>query len=253
MSTLKDKVAVVTGGNSGIGLATAEEFIARGAKVVITGRNRDAVEAAASGLGSGTLGVTADQASITDSEKLVNTVKERYGKVDVLFVNAGIGAFAPVNDVTEEQFDVLMNVNFKGAFFTIQKFLPLLNDGASIILLSSVNAFTGMPGASVYSASKAALNSLGRTLSRELASRRIRVNTVNPGPIKTPILAKAGLDEAGVAAFHQKFAERIPLNRAGESAEVAKLVAFLASSDASFITGAEYNIDGGLTIHELMG
>ncbi len=253
MSTLKDKVAVVTGGNSGIGYSTAEEFLARGAKVVITGRNRDAVEAAASGLGGGTLGVTANQASIADAESLVNTVKEKYGKVDVLFVNAGLGSFAPVNDVTEEQFDETMNVNFKGAFFTIQKFLPLLNDGAAIILLSSVNAFTGMPGASVYSASKAALNSLGRTLSRELAGRGIRVNTVNPGPIKTPILAKAGLDEAGVTAFRQKSAERVPLNRTGESAEVAKLVAFLASGDASFITGAEYTIDGGLTVHQLLG
>lgn len=253
MSTLKDKVAVVTGGNSGIGYATAEEFLARGAKVVITGRNRDAVEAAATGLGGGTLGVTANQASIADAEVLVSTVKERYGKVDVLFVNAGIGAFAPVNYVTEEQFDETMNVNFKGAFFTIQKFLPLLSDGASIILLSSVNAFTGMPGASVYSASKAALNSLGRTLSRELADRGIRVNTVNPGPIKTPILAKAGLDEEGVTAFRQKSAERVPLNRTGESAEVAKLVAFLASADASFITGAEYTIDGGLTVHQLLG
>ncbi len=253
MSTLQNKVAVVTGGNSGIGLATAEEFIKRGAKVVITGRNHAAVEAAAQNLGGGTLGITADQASLADADALVNTVKDRYGKVDVLFVNAGIGVFSPVPDVTESQFDEVMNINFKGAFFTVQKFLPHLNDGASIILLSSVNAFTGMPGASVYSASKAALNSLGRTLSRELAARKIRVNVVNPGPIITPILSKAGMDDESVASFRQKFAERIPLSRAGESSEVAKLVAFLASEDAAFITGAEYNIDGGLTIHGLMG
>ncbi|WP_343703925.1 SDR family oxidoreductase [Chitinophaga sp.] len=253
MSTLQNKVAVITGGNSGIGYATAEEFIARGAKVVITGRNRTAVEAAAATLGNGTLGITANQASLTDAAQLTEQVKTTYGKVDVLFVNAGIGAFVPVDQVTEAQFDETMNINFKGAFFTVQKFLPLLNDGASIVLLSSVNAFTGMPGSSVYSASKAALNSLGRTLSRELASRNIRVNVVNPGPIVTPILAKAGMDDDSIAAFHKKFAERIPLNRPGQSAEVAKLVAFLASSDASFITGAEYNIDGGLTIHELVG
>ncbi|MGX5820633.1 glucose 1-dehydrogenase [Chitinophaga lutea] len=253
MSTLQNKVAVVTGGNSGIGYAAAEEFIARGAKVVITGRNRQAVEAAATELGSGTLGITANQASITDSVQLANELKTTFGQIDVLFVNAGIGSFLPVEQVTEDQFDETMNVNFKGAFFTVQKLLPLIADGGSIILLSSVNAFTGMPGASVYSASKAALNSLGRTLSRELASRNIRVNVVNPGPIKTPILAKAGMDEDNIAAFRKKFAERIPLSRAGESAEVAKLVAFLASSDASFITGAEYNIDGGLTIHELVG
>jgi len=251
--SLQNKVAVVTGGNSGIGLATAEEFVARGAKVVITGRNAYAVNAAAEKLGSGTLGVTADQSSLADADKLVAEVKERYGKIDVLFVNAGIGAFAPVADVTEADFDAIMNTNFKGAYFTVQKFLPILNDGGSIILLSSVNAFTGMPGSSVYSASKAALNALGRTLSAELATRGIRVNTVNPGPIITPILAKAGLDDNSITAFRQKFAERIPLNRAGESAEVAKLVAFLASSDASFITGAEYNIDGGLTVHKLVG
>ncbi|WP_341840437.1 glucose 1-dehydrogenase [Chitinophaga caseinilytica] len=251
--SLQNKVAVVTGGNSGIGLATAEEFVARGAKVVITGRNAYAVNAAAEKLGSGTLGVTADQSSLADADKLVAEVKERYGKIDVLFVNAGIGAFAPVADVTEADFDAIMNTNFKGAYFTVQKFLPVLNDGGSIILLSSVNAFTGMPGSSVYSASKAALNALGRTLSAELATRGIRVNTVNPGPIITPILAKAGLDDNSITAFRQKFAERIPLNRAGESAEVAKLVAFLASSDASFITGAEYNIDGGLTVHKLVG
>ena len=251
--SLQNKVAVVTGGNSGIGLATAEEFVARGAKVVITGRNAYAVSAAAEKLGGGTLGVTADQSSLADADKLVAEVKERYGKIDVLFVNAGIGAFAPVADVTEADFDAIMNTNFKGAYFTVQKFLPVLNDGGSIILLSSVNAFTGMPGSSVYSASKAALNALGRTLSAELATRGIRVNTVNPGPIITPILAKAGLDDNSITAFRQKFAERIPLNRAGESAEVAKLVAFLASSDASFITGAEYNIDGGLTVHKLVG
>ncbi|WP_126246085.1 glucose 1-dehydrogenase [Chitinophaga rhizosphaerae] len=251
--SLQNKVAVVTGGNSGIGLATAEEFVARGAKVVITGRNAYAVSAAAEKLGGGTLGVTADQSSLADADKLVAEVKERYGKIDVLFVNAGIGAFAPVADVTEADFDAIMNTNFKGAYFTVQKFLPILNDGGSIILLSSVNAFTGMPGSSVYSASKAALNALGRTLSAELATRGIRVNTVNPGPIITPILAKAGLDDNSINAFRQKFAERIPLNRAGESAEVAKLVAFLASSDASFITGAEYNIDGGLTVHKLVG
>ena len=251
--SLQNKVAVVTGGNSGIGLATAEEFVARGAKVVITGRNAYAVSAAAEKLGGGTLGVTADQSSLADADKLVAEVKERYGKIDVLFVNAGIGAFAPVADVTEADFDAIMNTNFKGAYFTVQKFLPILNDGGSIILLSSVNAFTGMPGSSVYSASKAALNALGRTLSAELATRGIRVNTVNPGPIITPILAKAGLDDNSITAFRQKFAERIPLNRAGESAEVAKLVAFLASSDASFITGAEYNIDGGLTVHKLVG
>lgn len=252
-STLRNKVAVVTGGNSGIGYATAEEFVAQGAQVIITGRNRAAVDAAASKLGSGTLGIIADQASLADTDALVNSVKEHFGKVDVLFVNAGIGAFIPVADATEEHFDSIMNTNFKGAYFTVQKFLPHLNDGASIILLSSINAFTSMAGSSVYSASKAALNALGRTLSSELAGRGIRVNVVNPGPIATPILSKAGMDEATVTAFQAAAAGRIPLNRIGESPEVAKLVAFLASSDASFITGSEYTIDGGLSNHRLMG
>lgn len=253
MSTLKNKVAVVTGGNSGIGYATAEEFVARGAQVIITGRNRTAVDAAATRLGNGTLGIIADQASLSDTDALVSSVKEHFGKVDVLFVNAGIGTFSPVSDVTEAAFDDIMNINFKGAYFTVQKFLPLLNDGASIILLSSVNAFTAMPNTSVYSASKAALNALGRTLSSELAVRNIRVNTVNPGPINTPIFDKLGMDEATHTSFNNLIKERVPLNRAGESSEVAKLVAFLASSDASFITGSEYNIDGGVSSQVLLG
>lgn len=253
MSTLKNKVAVVTGGNSGIGYATAEEFVAKGAQVIITGRNRAAVDAAATKLGNGTLGIIADQASLADTDALVNTVKEHFGKVDVLFVNAGIGTFSPVAEVTEADFDSIMNINFKGAYFTVQKFLPLLNDGASIILLSSVNAFTAMPNTSVYSASKAALNALGRTLSSELAARNIRVNTVNPGPINTPIFDKLGMDDATRTAFNNQVKERVPLNRAGESSEVAKLVAFLASSDASFITGSEYNIDGGVSSQVLLG
>ncbi len=253
MSTLKNKVAVVTGGNSGIGYATAEEFVAKGAQVIITGRNRAAVDAAATKLGNGTLGIIADQASLADTDALVNTVKEHFGKVDVLFVNAGIGTFSPVAEVTEAAFDSIMNINFKGAYFTVQKFLPLLNDGASIILLSSVNAFTAMPNTSVYSASKAALNALGRTLSSELAARNIRVNTVNPGPINTPIFDKLGLDDETRTAFNNQIKERVPLNRAGESSEVAKLVAFLASSDASFITGSEYTIDGGVSSQVLLG
>lgn len=253
MSTLKNKVAVVTGGNSGIGYATAEEFVAKGAQVIITGRNRTAVDAAATKLGNGTLGIIADQASLTDTDALVSSVKEHFRKVDVLFVNAGIGTFSPVSDVTEAAFDDIMNINFKGAYFTVQKFLPLLNDGASIILLSSVNAFTAMPNTSVYSASKAALNALGRTLSSELAVRNIRVNTVNPGPINTPIFDKLGMDQATQTSFNSVVKERVPLNRFGESSEVAKLVAFLASSDASFITGSEYTIDGGVSSQVLLG
>ena len=253
MSTLKNKVAVVTGGNSGIGYATAEEFVAKGAQVIITGRNRAAVDAAATKLGNGTLGIIADQASLADTDALVNTVKEHFGKVDVLFVNAGIGTFSPVAEVTEAAFDSIMNINFKGAYFTVQKFLPLLNDGASIILLSSVNAFTAMPNTSVYSASKAALNALGRTLSNELAVRNIRVNTVNPGPINTPIFDKLGMDEESRTSFNNLIKQRVPLNRSGESSEVAKLVAFLASSDASFITGSEYTIDGGISTQPLLG
>ncbi|HVI45618.1 MAG TPA: glucose 1-dehydrogenase [Chitinophaga sp.] len=252
MSQLKDKVAVITGGNSGIGYATAEDFLKKGAKVLITGRNPEAVQRAVHSLGAPAEGFTADQSSLADTEKLAAYVRSRYGKVDILFINAGVGKFQPFEQVTEKDFDEIMDINFKGAFFTAQQLLPLINEGGSIIFLSSINAYSGMPNAVVYSASKAAMNTAARTLARELASRKIRVNVVNPGPIVTPILEKAGITGEEAIAFRAQLAEKVPLGRMGESPEVAKLVSFLASDDASFITGSEYNVDGGLIVHPLL-
>ncbi len=250
MSNLNGRTAVVTGGNSGMGYATAQKFKDLGASVIITGRNKQAVEQAAEELG--VTGIMADQANLDDIDALVNQVKEEFGGVDVLFINAGVAAFASIEELSEEQFDNMMNINFKGAFFTLQKFLPLLREGASVINLSSINAYTGMPSTSVYAASKAAMNSLTRTAASELAPRKIRVNSVNPGPVNTPIFGKLGMPEAAIKEFASAMQNRIPLKRFGEPEDIANLVAFLASDEASFITGAEYNIDGGMNVNPLL-
>jgi len=249
MSTLHNKVAVVTGGNSGIGFATAQEFIARGAKVVITGRNKAAIEEAVQKLGNQATGIVADAADLKHTDALVAQVKDQFGRVDILFVNAGVFFPTPIGQITEETFDHQFGINFKGAVFTLEKFLPLLPEGASVINLSSVNAYTGMANTAVYAATKAAMNSFTRTAATELAPRKIRVNAVNPGPIATPIFGKAGLPEEAVQGFAAAMQNRVPLKRFGQPEEIAKLVAFLASDDASYITGGEYNIDGGMNIN----
>ncbi len=250
MNDLSGKTAVVTGGNSGIGFATARKLKDSGAQVVITGRNAEAVNRAATELD--VTGLVADQARLNDIDALVGRVKEEFGGVDILFINAGVASFAPVEHVTEEQFDTTINVNFKGALFTLQKFLPILREGASVINLSSINAYTGMPNTAVYAASKAALNSLTRTAAYELAPRKIRVNSVNPGPTNTAIFGKLGMPDEAVQEFASAMQNRIPLKRFGEPVEAANLVAFLASDEASFITGAEYNIDGGVNLNPLL-
>ena len=250
MSKLDGKTAVVTGGSSGIGYATAKKIRELGAKVIITGRNPEAVDKAAKEIGA--VGLVADQASLGDIDSLVERAREELGGVDVLFINAGIAAFAPVEHLSEEQFDATMDINFKGAFFTLQKFLPILREGASVINLSSINAYTGMPNTAVYAASKAALNSLTRTAAYELAPRKIRVNAVNPGPTNTAIFGKLGMPDEAVQEFASAMQNRIPLKRFGEPEDVATLVAFLASDEASFITGAEYNIDGGTNLNPLL-
>lgn len=253
MSKLKNKVAVVTGGNAGIGFATAKEFIAQGAKVIITGRNQSLIDEAVKKLGSDSMGILSNASSIKNTEALVEKVKEKYGKVDVLFVNAGVFYPTPIGKITEEGFDEQMGINLKGAIFTIEKFIPILSEGASIINLSSVNAYTGMPNTAVYAASKAALNSYTRTASTELAPKGIRINSVNPGPIATGIFGKSGLSEEMIQGFATALQNRIPLKRFGQAEDVAKLVTFLASEEASFITGAEYNIDGGIIVNPLIG
>lgn len=250
MNDLTGKVAVVTGGNSGIGYETAKYFKAAGANVVITGRSADKVASAAHTLGvTGILGDVEDLAAI---DTLVTQVQQKFNKVDVLFVNAGIFSPAPIGQNSEAMFDQQMGINFKGAVFTIEKFLPILNDGASIINLSSINAYTGMPNTAVYAASKAALNAYTRTAATELAARKIRVNAVNPGPVYTPIFGKTGMPEAQLNEFAAAMQERVPLKRFGQPEDIAKLVTFLASDDASFITGGEYNIDGGINLNPIM-
>src|SRR4029079_9473201 len=193
MGKLDGKVAVVTGGNSGIGLATAKEFSEQGAKVAISGRDQETLNSAKKEIGNGVLVVKADTSKLEDIDALFGAVKKEFGKIDVLFVNAGGAKFVPIESVDEEFFDQIMDINFKGAYFTIQKALPLLNDNASIILNTSINAHIGMPNTSVYAASKAALITLARTLSAELVAGGIRVNAISPGPVTTPIFNRLGL------------------------------------------------------------
>lgn len=250
MSKLTGKVAVVTGGNSGIGYASAESLKAAGAQVIITGRSAEKVAEAAEALQ--VEGIVADVSQLSAIDRLVEQVEAGYGKVDILFVNAGIFAPAPVGQISEEMFDHQMGINFKGAVFTIEKFLPLLNDGASVINLSSVNAYTGMPNTAVYAASKAALNAYTRTAATELAPRQIRVNAVNPGPVATPIFSKTGMPDEQLNGFAAAMQNRVPLKRFGQPKDIANLVVFLASDDASFITGGEYNIDGGINVNPLL-
>lgn len=246
MSKLTNKLAVVTGGSSGIGLATARRFLAEGAEVVITGRNREALDGAASDLGDLAYAIQGDVSNLRDLDSLFGQIRERFGRVDVLFANAGIAPLAPFDSVTEEQFDRLFNVNVRGLFFTVQKALPLLSEGASVILNASVVARSGLPNTSVYSATKAAARSLGRTLAAELASRGIRVNVVSPGFIESPFWGKVGLRQGDIDAFGAQVVQQTPLGRPGMPEEIAATAAFLASDDSSFFTGADLVADGGL-------
>jgi NAD(P)-dependent dehydrogenase (short-subunit alcohol dehydrogenase family) len=250
MSSLLNKVAVVTGGNSGIGYATAKELAAHGAKVVITGRNADAITRAAQELG--VTGMVSDQSKLQQIDRLVSEVKEMFGSIDILFLNAGMATFSPLSTASEEHYDSIMNLNVKGVYFTIQKFLPIMNDGGSIIFTTSVNAVLGMPGSSVYAASKAALLSINKVLASELASRKIRVNAVSPGPVETPIYGKFGLTEEEVSGFGKILGDRILLKRFGQPQEIANTVRFLASDEASFITGTEITVDGGLSVNAVV-
>lgn len=250
MYKLQGKKALITGGNSGIGYATAKSFVESGAEVIIAGRSADKVKAVADELQI--RGMVADVASLSDIDNLVCAVKDEFGTIDILFVNAGVFFPAPVGQISEEMYDNQMGINLKGAIFTVEKFLPIINEGGVIINLSSVNAYTGMPNTAVYAASKAALNSYTRTAATELAPRRIRVNAVNPGPVNTPIFGKTGMPAEDLNNLAQALQNRIPLKRFGEPADIAHLVTFLASDDASFITGSEINIDGGINVNPLL-
>jgi NAD(P)-dependent dehydrogenase (short-subunit alcohol dehydrogenase family) len=245
MKRFEGKTAVITGGNSGIGLATAKQFHDEGAKVAISGRDQKTLDAAVKTIGSDTLAVKADVAKLADLDQFFAQVSAKFGKIDALFANAGIAKFAPAAASSEQLFDETFDINVKGLFFTLQKALPLLNDNAGIVLNASVVSTKGSPATTIYSASKAAVRSLARTFAAELVDRGIRVNVVSPGPIYTPILEKGGMPQAGVDAFVDMVTTRVPMKRLGTPEEVAHAVLFLAGSEASYITGVDLNVDGG--------
>ena len=247
MSRLEGKVAVVTGGNSGIGLATAERFVSEGAHVFITGRRQAELDAAVERIGRNVTGVQGDVSNPADLDRLYATVKERKDSLDIVFANAGFGQFAPLGSITEEHFDKIFDVNVRGLLFTVQKALPLLKDGGSIILNASIVSIKGMDAFSVYSASKAAVRSFARTWTSDLKARKIRVNAVSPGVVVTPAYGNAlGMNEEQIDQFVASATATISLGRAGTMDEIAKAVSFLASDDSSYVTGIELFVDGGM-------
>lgn len=246
MNTLKDKVAVITGGGSGIGLATAKEFISVGARVVIFERNKQKLYEATRDLGPNSYGIKGDVTNLSDLENLYSETKAKFGGIDVVFVNVGQGRLAPISETSETFFDEMMDVNLKGAYFSLQKAIAHLNPNASIIVTTSWLNEIGFSGSSLLSASKAALRSVVRVASAELAPKGIRVNAVSPGPIGTPFWSKIGLPEDVLKGAAEAITSQTTLKRFGQPEEVAKAVLFLASSDSSYITGHEIAVDGGI-------
>lgn len=249
MSDLHGKLAVVTGGNAGIGLGIARELVARGARVVITGRRQEALDAAAAELGEQVIPIRSDAARLSDIDALAETVRTRFARVDILVVNAGIALQEPVGTLTEPAFDDLVDINFKGAVFTTEKFIPLLADGAAVIHLTSVSAYTVARGTAIYAATKAALTAYSKAAAIELADRRIRVNTVAPALTETEIIYRGAFADENL---HTALRKMMPFKRYGKVEEVAKLVGFLVSDDAAFISGGEYAIDGAASVNEPM-
>jgi NAD(P)-dependent dehydrogenase (short-subunit alcohol dehydrogenase family) len=244
---LAGKVAVVTGGSSGIGLATAQRFVDEGAYVFITGRRQNELDAAVKQIGRNITGVQGDVAKLADIDKLYAAVNEQKGKLDVVFANAGIGELAPIGQITEEHFDKQFDVNVKGLLFTVQKALPLLQDGGAIVLNASIVSITGNPAFSVYSATKAAVRSFARTWSVDLKERKIRVNAISPVVVPTPgYNTGLGMTQEQVDQFVKSMAANVPSGRPGTTDEIAKAVLFLASDDSSYVNGIELFVDGGL-------
>jgi NAD(P)-dependent dehydrogenase (short-subunit alcohol dehydrogenase family) len=247
MNRLEGKVAVITGGNSGIGLATARRFAEEGAHVFITGRRQRELDVAVRGIGKQATGVQGDVSKLADLDRLYETVKREKGRIDVVFANAGGGdALVPLGAISEELFDTTFSRNVKGLLFTVQKALPLLLDGGSIILNASIAASKGMPGMSVYSATKAAVRSFARGWTVDLKARKIRVNAISPGPIDTPGVKSLGLTEAQLEQFKTDIVGAVPLARMGRGDEIASAALFLASDDSSYVTGIELFVDGGM-------
>jgi NAD(P)-dependent dehydrogenase (short-subunit alcohol dehydrogenase family) len=243
---LEGKIALVTGGSTGIGFATAKRFAAEGAKVVITGRRKEAVEAAVKEIGGAAMGVQSDASNLADLDRLFAQIKKQYGRIDVLFANAGVGEFATIDQITEEHFDKIYDTNVKGVVFTVQKALPLFPDGGAVILNASIVSVKGTPAFGVYNSTKAAVRSLARTWTNELKDRKIRVNVVSPGPIDTPGLNGLAANEEQAQQIKASLTAQVPLGRMGSADEIAKVVVFLASDDASYVAGIELFVDGGM-------
>lgn len=247
MNRFKDKVVVISGGNSGIGLETVKGFLREGARVVFSGRRQEALDEVSDTLSGDFKTVLADQAKLGDNKKLIEEAVAAYGKIDVLFANAGVAFFAPADQIDEDHFDMQFNINIKGPMFLVKHAIPNLKDGGTIIFNTSIVHQKGFDGGSVYSATKGALRAYNRVLTTELAPRQIRVNSIAPGPIGTPIYDKMNMPKEAVDAMGEAFAANVPLKRFGESKEIANAVLFLASDEASYINGIELSIDGGMS------
>jgi NAD(P)-dependent dehydrogenase (short-subunit alcohol dehydrogenase family) len=250
MKKLEGKVAVITGGNSGIGLATAQRFVDEGAYVFITGRRQSELDAAVKQIGKNNynniIGVQGDVSNLADLDRLYATVKEQKDHIDILFANAGVGELVPLGAITEVHFDKTFGINVKGLLFTVQKALPLFQDGGSIILNASIAASKGVEASSVYNATKAAIRSFARTWTVELKQRKIRVNAISPGPIDTPGFNGLAQTEEQIEQFKRSIVSMVPMGRMGSPDEIAKAVSFLASDDSSYVTGIELFVDGGM-------
>lgn len=246
MSKLAGKTAIITGATSGMGLDTAKLFLQEGAKVVITGRSQAKLDALEGQLEGDYLLVRADASSLADSKALIASTVEKFGKIDILFLNAGIFKALPIGMLSEELFDEIYNINVKGPLFTVNEAVPFLNEGASILFNTSVSNVKGMPGVSIYGSSKASLRSIVRTLATELAAKNIRVNAISPGPIETPLWGKTNLSEEEMNGFAEGVSGQVPLGRFGQGVEIARTALFLASEDSSYITGSEIPVDGGM-------
>jgi NAD(P)-dependent dehydrogenase (short-subunit alcohol dehydrogenase family) len=250
MTNFKNKVALITGGNSGIGFATAKLLREQGATVIISGSNAANTEKAAAEIGA--TGIVADVKQISNIENLVAQAVAKYGNIDYLFINAGIATFAPIEHVTEEGFDEVLDINFKGAFFTLNKSIPHLNDNASVILLSTTMTQLAMENSAVYTSSKAAMSALAKVAAVELAPRGIRVNLLSPGTITTPIYTKLGFPDDALSGFKNAMIASTPLKRFGESSEIAETALHLFSDNSKYITGADFVVDGGIALNKVV-
>src|SRR6202041_1379074 len=246
MGKLDDKIALITGGNSGIGFATAKAFVDEGAYVFVTGRRGPELAAAVEEIGKNASGIQGDMAKLADLDRLYAKIKRDKGRLDIVFANAGMGKYAALGDITEELYDATFGVNVKGVLFTVQKALPLMPDGAAIVLNASVVGSKGLAANSVYSATKAAVRSFARTWTVDLKTRKIRVNAISPGPIETPAMDNLGATPEKTREFKAGMAAAVPLGRLGQPDEIAKVAVFLASDDSSYVTGIELFVDGGM-------